>query len=77
MRVRARTRLDTTVVPENARAKPKKITKIPWRDFRGPDSRLRKLANIMRTEIETAARKITRGAIIVLSIVRTTRVSLV
>ena len=72
MRVSAENRVDT-VMPVNARAKPTKISKIPWRDFSGPDSRLLKLATITRTAIETTARKRNRGAIIVLSVVRTTR----
>jgi hypothetical protein len=71
MRLSARTRFDRVVAPANARAKPKKITKIPWPDFRDPDSRLPKLATITRTAIETAARAINRGAIKVLPVVRT------
>ena len=65
MRVSAENRVDT-VMPVNARAKPTKISKIPWRDFSGPDSRLLKLATITRIAIETTARKRNRGAIILL-----------
>jgi hypothetical protein len=73
MKVSAGTRVDI-VVPVNARAKPKKITKMPWRDFRDPDSRLPKLAAI-RTAIETTATKSNSGTNIMLSVVPITQVA--